>query len=150
MSNFVVLAAAFAVKLAPVTVTGLLHPPTPPPGAPPLRFYPEHAQSLGIAGEAAVRCRIKEADRTLTDCHVVEESPRDEGFGDKAKLMAAHYFVPFRAIDAIKAKGGRPDGSEADLTVHFVLKDNSVPAKTSPDAGGPGAPDPSRPPMPPS
>jgi|SRR5665213_4174419 len=143
----IALAAAVAVKLSSLTVTGLLHPAVPPPGAPLLRYYPEHAQSLGITGEATIRCRLKEADRTLADCRVVNEAPRNEGFGDKAKEIAtAHYRVPDSAIKAIKATGSRPEGSEADLSIYFVLKDDSVRAKTTPDAGGQGAaPDPGRP-----
>jgi uncharacterized protein len=130
---FVPLAAAATITLSPMTVTGEHPAPTPPPqtpGAPPLvRFYPEHAQTLGITGEATLRCRLKVADLTLTDCRVTKEVPKGEGFGDKAReLVSTDYHFPASAIKAIQDAGEEPEGAEAELAWHFRIREGGTPA----------------------
>jgi TonB family protein len=130
--------AALVLKLS-TTVTGLRHPPTPPPrpaGAPlPVRYYPERAQRLGITGEATIRCQLN-ADRTLTGCSVIAEDPKDWGFADAAKVIVrAGYRIPVSTMDNLKKAWGQLDSTDVELSLDFILKDKATPAGGGSEGG---------------
>lgn len=62
-----------------------------PSGEDVARYYPERAQRLELEGRATVLCQVK-VDGRLHACEVVEESPKDAGFGEATRLLAEHEF----------------------------------------------------------
>lgn len=55
-------------------------------------YYPERAARLGVGGTALIECAITGAG-ALDDCRIVEETPRNIGFGDAALKMAQARWV---------------------------------------------------------
>ncbi len=78
------------VRLGALTVTGKLIALTPPPAAlgddPPVRYYPERAQTNRIEADVTLRCKVVEGGATV-GCRVKDESVKREGFGEKALLI---------------------------------------------------------------
>jgi TonB family protein len=56
------------------------------------QYYPDRAQRLGISGNATISCTSTDAG-VLENCHVVSESPADQGFGAAALKMSGLYRV---------------------------------------------------------
>jgi hypothetical protein len=52
-------------------------------------FYPPAAIKSGIEGVAVLRCFVMRRDR-VRDCKLVDENPRNQGFGEAALLTAPH------------------------------------------------------------
>ena len=121
----VALAGAVILRLTPMVVTGIYPPPAtaapPPDGAASIAYYPEHAQQAHIEGEAVVRCAIAPQGQTLSDCHVMSEDPKGEGFGDKAVMMSGLLKMASPADRAKDNKDGQIVGYE--LPFEFRLKD---------------------------
>jgi protein TonB len=68
--------------------------------APPLRYYPELAQKLGVEGDVTMAC-IATAEGRLQGCKIVSETPPGYGFGQTALDLA-----PSFKLNA--AAGGEP------------------------------------------
>lgn len=80
------------------------------------RFYPPDALERGIAGHATMKCRFK-SDGTLTDCDIVEETPRARGFG-AATLRLAQKFQAAPTTD----EGEAIEGITVTIPIGWRLK----------------------------
>jgi protein TonB len=58
--------------------------------APPLRYYPELAQKLGVEGDVTMACTAT-ADGRLTSCTILSETPPGYGFGQTALDLAPSF-----------------------------------------------------------
>lgn len=84
--------------LAPVLALLLLAGSTPAQAqaaaeaasAPPLRYYPELAQKLGVEGDVTLAC-MATADGRLERCTILSETPPGYGFGQTALDLAPSF-----------------------------------------------------------
>jgi TonB family protein len=81
-----------------------------PSGAPaynPLdAFYPEAARAAGLEGRVVLSCVVA-GDGVLSDCVVIEETPRGKGFGE-ASIKAARLFrMNYRTTEGQPIEGAR-------------------------------------------
>lgn len=106
-----------------ITITGLRHPTTPPPGTPAVRYYPEQAQLKGLTGTAEVLCKVT-LEGVLNSCVAVSEEPKGEGFGERAAFIATHLTLRPDQIDPLRQGSGLVEDPKVSLPVRFVLKDN--------------------------
>ncbi len=79
---------------------------TTPSGDDALRYYPGRALDAHRSGRALLNCTIA-ADRTLANCMLVSETPRDWGFGDGAVQLSRRYRLAVNEL-------GRPGHSVGD------------------------------------
>ena len=108
------LVAGPALKLKPVATPGWLRMPV---GEDLARVYPDHASATDLEGMATMRC-IVAAKGNLTDCTVVSEDPKGEGFGSAALKVA----FAFRAAPATN-DGVSVLGSPVTIPILFRLPD---------------------------
>ncbi len=90
--------------------------PSPLQISPLLRFYPDRAMRMGVAGDAKIRCRVT-ATLTLDQCAVVSETPPDMGFGEAAlKMLVLFKMKP--------TEDGHPTaGAIVTIPIHFAVPD---------------------------
>lgn len=68
-------------------------------------LYPAGARLLGHGGRATIECKVH-ADGTLGDCHVTEEAPTGEGFGEAALKMSSTFQMKPFTVDGRAVGGG--------------------------------------------
>jgi TonB family protein len=89
-------------------------------------YYPEAARAAGLEGDVVLSC-VDQADKTLSDCVVVEERPQGKGFG-QASLQAAGVF----RVD-LRTKDGAPvEGARVRIPIHWRLDHKAPPPGTAP------------------
>ena len=79
-------------------------PPTPqwerlPDAADMTRYYPDRAARAGVGGSAKMDCAVGPGDGKiggLEDCHLIDESPADMGFGQALLSMASLFKMRIR------------------------------------------------------
>ena len=77
-----------------------------PPPSPLDAYYPEAARAAGLEGYVVLSC-VTHADRTLTDCAIVRETPKGKGFG-LASMQAARLFrMNLTTTDGLPVEGAR-------------------------------------------
>ncbi|MGA0603807.1 TonB family protein [Caulobacter sp. KR2-114] len=81
------------------------------------RFYPEHAQRIGLAGAATISCTVSTSGE-LQGCAVVAETPADAGFG-KAALKLSHAF----RMKPMTRDGEPVGGARIRIPLRFALPD---------------------------
>ncbi|MBS0411093.1 MAG: TonB family protein [Proteobacteria bacterium] len=81
------------------------------------RFYPEHAQRIGLSGSATIRCEVA-ASGGLQGCEVVSEAPANEGFG-KAALKLSREF----RMKPMTRDGEPVGGAQIRIPLRFALPD---------------------------
>lgn len=86
-----------------------------PTGDDMVAYYPEKAMELGREGQATIKCKVA-PDLTVTNCHILSESPPDYGFGAAAvKLSRLFKMKP-------ETKDGQPTaGAEVTIPIAFRL-----------------------------
>jgi TonB family protein len=85
------------------------------------RFYPKRAASEERGGRAKLSCKVM-ATGSLTRCSIVEETPKDYGFGEAALSLSKLFRMKPKTID------GKPVGGGA-ITIPIVF---SVPPRAGP------------------
>jgi TonB family protein len=79
------------------------------------RFYPERAIRNNEGGRATFECKVVE-DGTLTDCHVLEDSPPGDGFGEAALKLA-----PLFKMRPMTKDGHPVSGGTVRIPLRFVI-----------------------------
>lgn len=67
--------------------------------------YPRAAAEAGVAGRASVRCFVM-VTGLLTNCRVVEETPKGHGFGEAALTLAERFRMRPLLVDGKPEPGG--------------------------------------------
>lgn len=96
-------------------------------------FYPRRAWALGVEGRVVLECRMAVIGR-LKDCHVLQETPLEAGFGEAALKLAPLIEARPGTIDGapivdelvrlpiqFRLPGGPLPGLEGSLRCHGVL-----------------------------
>lgn len=105
-------APAAAAETAPPLITSpkWLRQPT---GEQLARAYPERALAAEISGSARLNCRVEVTGR-VSDCAVVSETPRDQGFGRAALGLTRYFQLIPRTVD------GAAEGSRVNIGLRFA------------------------------
>lgn len=89
-----------------------------------LRFYPERAQFEHQDGRATIQCLVSAAGG-LNDCAVIDETPKDYGFGNAALSLSAMFRMKSQTTDGVAVEGG-------SVTIPIIF-DSPTPRSTSGD-----------------
>lgn len=89
-------------------------------------YYPEAARAAGLEGDVVLSC-VAQADKTLSDCVVVEERPQGKGFG-QASLQAAGVF----RMDLRTEDGAPVEGARVRIPIRWRLDHKAPPPGTTP------------------
>jgi TonB family protein len=79
------------------------------------RFYPEKAKTEEVGGRATITCQVN-ANGSLVDCTVVDETPKDYGFGAAAVSLGAIFRMKPKTVD-----GAAVDGGEITIPIVFQV-----------------------------
>ncbi len=77
--------------------------------------YPDRAIRTNQGGRATIECKVSAAG-VLEDCHVIEESPGDLGFGDAAMRLA-----PLFTMRPMTKDGTPVGGGTIRIPIRFIL-----------------------------
>jgi protein TonB len=81
------------------------------------RAFPRGALTDGVSGVAAMNCLVS-ASGGLSDCAIVSETPRGQGFGRAANSLTRYFRMSPGTVD------GQPiDGARVAFTVRFAVSD---------------------------
>jgi len=97
-----------------------------PPPSPLDAYYPAAARAAGLEGHVVLSC-VAKADKTLSDCVVVEETPKGKGFG-QASLQAAGLF----RMDLRTTDGAPVEGARVRIPIRWRLDHAAPPPGTTP------------------
>ena len=78
-------------------------------------FYPSRAMDTGKEGKATIKCSVT-AKGTLDNCSIVDEDPKDYGFGTAAMRMSKLFKMKPQTAD-----GQSVDGAEVSIPISFKL-----------------------------
>jgi protein TonB len=125
-SNTITLATSVTIAV-PDAPPATVQPPRPPavitsprwasrPTAAQMdRAYPSRAIANGLAGSAQMNCLVS-ASGTLSNCSIVSETPRGQGFGRAASGLTQYFRLSPGTVD------GQPiDGARVAFTVRFAV-----------------------------
>ncbi|HYE42595.1 MAG TPA: TonB family protein [Caulobacteraceae bacterium] len=102
---------------------------TQKPSSPDLaRYFPARAAEMGVSGRVVLRCFVN-AEGTLRDCDVAEETPKGWGFGGAGLRLSGKFRMRPRTIDGASVEGAQvsiPISMQAALDT--VLTCSSAPA----------------------
>jgi protein TonB len=79
-------------------------------------YYPERAVEDEVDGLVTVDCSVG-LDGSILDCKILNESPRNYGFGEAMRRMAVEQF----RLDPESIEGGIKVGARAKLTWRWAF-----------------------------
>ena len=69
------------------------------------RLYPHQARGIGVPGRAVIKCGVR-VDGHVKNCEVVEESPKDYGFGSAGLAALKLFRFKPQLRDCVPTDGG--------------------------------------------
>lgn len=96
-------------------------PAEKPPMVDGRRWYPRQAIQEGIEGRVVLSC-IVQADGSVQDCRIDEETPKGAGFGDSALRMSTQFRMKTATRD-----GASPVGARVRIPVRFTPAEEPAP-----------------------